>query len=255
MSSCNRQTRKFETEFRVLIINSSGNSSKTSTGRGLIRQRMHDPIYYKIGYINKDIKDDEIFVTADKLSSVHRTLMQSTSVIVEVEISAYEQTIEKMKEMYGCHEDYDFILVPTINSSLKLIEDSVRTIEKLVDIGVTPCKIRVLFNRVSDSDEYFDILTNKLEELKVPYDLKAQVKNYDIYEKLDTLNIKYADVTENKYKEDKEQVERLRKQLSFRYTYQVSKAYFIEAVSAQRDALASRQEHDQVFKMLFDDIS
>ncbi len=95
-----------------------------------------------------------------------------------------------MKEMAGCYDDYDFILVPVINSSPKLIEDSVRTIEKLIDIGVTPDKVGVLFNRASDSDEYFDILTNKLDELKVPYDLRAQVENYEFYEKLDTLNIK-----------------------------------------------------------------
>lgn len=252
MSNDINYAKALKAKFRVLIVNSSGNSTKTTTGRGLVKQRMQEPTYYKVCCTNKKIKSDEFMVTADRLSSVHQKLMQSTSVIVEVEISAYEQTINRMKEMEGCHDDYDFILVPVINSSPKLIKDSVRTIEKLIEIGVSPNKVRVLFNRASNSDEYFDILTNKLDELKVPYDLRAQVKNYEFYEKLDVLNIKYNDVTENKLREDSEQVERLRNKLSLDiHTHRASQAYFIEAVTAQRAALESKKDHDEVFNMLF----
>lgn len=248
----NSQRKGSKAEFRLLIINSSGNSSKTTTGRGLIRQRMQEPSYYKVGYIEKDTRADEIFVTADNLSSVHKVLMTSTSAIVEVEIAAYEQTINKMKEMEGCHEDYDFVLVPTINSSPKLIKDSIRTIEKLIEIGIPSSKIRVLFNKGTHNNDYFEILTNKLDELKVPYDLRAQVKSYDFYEKLDTLDIKYDDVTESKYKKNREQVDLLKNRLSLDIgTHRASQAYFVEVVSVQRSILASRQAHDEVFDMLF----
>lgn len=252
MNNDKNQSRKSKPEFRLLIINSSGNSTKTTTGRGLIRNRMQEPIYYKVGYINQDIKGDEVFITADKLSSVHKTLMRSMSVIVEIEISAYERTIQEMQEMEGCHGDYDFVLVPVINSSLKLIKDSIRTIEKLHKIGVSADKVRVLFNRVSDSDEYFELLTSKLDELKIPYDLKAHIKNHDFYEKLDSLNIRYDEVTPSRLEADENHLKRLSKESSLDLlTHEVSKSYFIEAVSAQRNALASKQEHDEVFNKLF----
>jgi hypothetical protein len=178
--------------------------------------------------------------------------MQSMSVIVEIEISAYEKTIQKMQEMEGCHDDYDFVLVPVINSSLKLIKDSIRTIEKLLSIGVSADKIRVLFNRVSDSDEYFELLTNKLDELNIPYDLEVHIKNYEFYEQLDSLNIRYDEVTCDKLEADEEHLKLLKNESHLNlFTHRISKPYFIEAVSAQRNALASKKQHDEVFNRLF----
>lgn len=240
-------------EFRVLIINSSGNSTKTTTGRGLIKQRMHEPRYYRVGYAKRDTKYKEIHVSADNISLLHKCLMRSTSIIVEVEISAYEQVTNKMEAMSGCHEDYDFVLVPVINSSPKLMHDSVKTIERLIDIGVPVDKFRVLFNRAYNN-EYLEILTNKLDEFKIFYDLRANIEEYDFYQSLNMLNIEYDDVTETKLKEDMEQVERLRKQLKLGVSIcKASQEYLIEAVSAQRVALASRKKHDEIFNMLFHD--
>lgn len=256
MNNDNRPSKKSKLEFCVLIINSSGNSTKTVTGRGLIRNRMQEPIYYKVGYIKEDIKRDEIFITADKLSSVHKTLMQSMSVIVEIEISAYEKTIHKMEEMHGCYEDYDFVLIPVINSSLKLIKDSIRTIETLLSIGIPTDKIRILFNRVSDSDEYFELLTNRLDDLNIHYDLRAHINSYGFYEKLDSLNIRYDEVTDSKLKADEKHLTQLKNESNLDlFTHRISKPYFIEAVSAQREALASKQQHDEVFNMLFSNLS
>lgn len=252
MNNDNSQSKKSKPGFRLLIINSSGNSTKTTTGRGLIRNRMQEPIYYKVGYVYQDIKGDEVFITVDKLSSAHKMLMQSMSAIVEIEVSAYERAIHEMQEMEGCHEDYDFVLIPVINSSLKLIKDSIRTLEKLLSMGVCADKVRVIFNRVSDSDEYFELLTNKLDELKIPYDLKAHIKDYEFYEKLDSLNIRYDEVTPSRLESDEEHLKRLSKESPLDlFTHSISVPYFTEAVSAQKSALASKQEHDEVFSRLF----
>ncbi len=73
------------TKAELLILNSSGNSTKTTTGKGLIKQRLQKSNYYKVCNSNENIESDEIFVTPSKLSSVHEYLMQSTSAIVEVD--------------------------------------------------------------------------------------------------------------------------------------------------------------------------
>lgn len=255
MNARNHKKNHSETEFRVLIINSSGNSTKTVTGRGFISNRMHKPTYYKVGYKNQDTKGEEIFVAAHNLADVHETLMMSMSVIVEVEVSAFEETINQMRSMQGSHEDYDFILIPTINSSYKLIDDSIRTIEKLINIGVSPDRLRVLFNR-APTDYDFDVLTKKLEEFEIPYNLSAQVKNPEFYEKLDTLGIRYNDITKDKLSSDEKQLKQLEAQSRISYlltntTFDASKAYFSEAVLAQKDALQYSKQHDEVFDMLF----
>lgn len=256
MSRRNRQIRNPETEFCVLIINSSGNSTKTVTGRGLLRNRMLRPLYYRVGYSDRDTKGEEFFIHAHKLEDVHEALMTYMSVIVEVEVSAFEETINKMCAMHGCYDDYDFVLIPVINSSHKLIDDSIRTIERLINIGVSPDKFRILFNREEDNGCDFDLLTNKLEELKITYDLNAQIKNHEFYEKLDMLGVRYNDITECKLSADKKQLEQLEAQSGISHllknnTLDTSKAYFSELVSAQEDALDYGQQHDEVFEILF----
>lgn len=256
MDITDHKMKVFDAEFRILIINSSGNSTKTTTGRGFVRNRMHEPSYYKVGYIHQDIKGEEIFTVAHKLEDVHEILMKSMSVIVEVEVSAFEETINKMRAMHGCYDDYDFVLIPIINSSIKLIEDSIRTIETLINIGVSPDRFRILFNREEKNGCDFDPLTNKLEELKITYDLNAQIKNHDFYEKLDILGVRYNDITEYKLSVDKKQLEQLEAQSGISHllknnTLDASKAYFSELVSAQEDALDYGKQHDEVFEILF----
>lgn len=255
MSSRNCQTRSPATEFCVLVINSSGNSTKTITGRGLLRNRMLEPSYYRVGYNDRNIRGEEIFIAAHKLEDVHKALMTSMSVIVEVEVSAFEETINQMNSMVGCHEDYDFVLIPVINSSYKLIDDSIRTIETLISMGVSRDKFKILFNRAVNGCD-FELLTNKLKELKITYDLNAQIENHEFYEKLDILGIKYNDITEDKLRADEKKLKQLEAQSTISHllintTFDASKAYFSEAVPAQKDALQYSHQHDEVFDMLF----
>lgn len=255
MSSRNIQKRNPDTELRILIINSSGNSTKTTTGRWFLRNRMHEPKYHRVGYRERDTREGEVFAATHKLESVHESLMMSMFVIVEIEVSAFGETIDRMSSMQGCHDDYEFVLIPVVNSSLKLLDDSIRTIEMLIDIGVPPHKFRVLFNRV-DCGCDFDILTDRLAELEIDYDLSAQIENHEFYEKLEILGIKYDEITEDKLRADEKQLEQLEAQSKISYLFKntvfdASKAYFTQAVSAQRDALQYSRQHDEVFEMLF----
>lgn len=257
MDMNDHQTESYDASFRVLIINSSGGSTKTTTGKGLVKNRMKEPMYYRIGYkdVHKGRNKNEHFATADQFPTVYKALTKYLSAIVEVEVSACEATLYEMENIHGRHEEFDFVLVPTINSSPKLISDSIRTIERLISIGFPPQKIRVLFNRVPDKNDYFKTLTDRLEELKIPYNLKAQLEKYSFYEELDILNIKYKDITESKVTADRGKLEQLKFNAGFVYSgtvLQISRDYLIEAISAQREALVSKQKHDEVFEILFD---
>lgn len=171
MTQATHQAPNVKPQLNVCIINSSGNSGKTISGRWLIRPRLQDPKYYRIGYNKRNVVGDEIFVPVEKLSDVHiELMMMDTSVIVEVEMSEFERTIDRMSQMRGCHEDYDFFLVPVVDSSRKLITDSIRTIKTLINMGVPPHKIRIPFNRDPGRHpayNYFEELTNTLDELKI----------------------------------------------------------------------------------------
>lgn len=257
MTQATYQTPNAKPQLTVCIINSSGNSGKTISGRWLVKPRLQDPKYYRIGFNDRNISGDEIFATVDKLIDVHVELMMDTSVIVEVEISEFERTIDRMDQMMGCHEDYDFFLVPVVDSSPKLIADSIGTIKILVNMGVPPHKIRILFNRDPgrhSAYDYFEELTDTLDELKIPYDLNAQFQCYDFYEKLEALNLSFEDLTEHNLIDAKAHLKKIKeKGKIYRLTdaEKAAKAFYAQVVLVQRAALAYKSEHDEVFGILF----
>jgi len=257
MTQATYQTPNAKPQLTVCIINSSGNSGKTISGRWLVKPRLQDPKYYRIGFNDRNISGDEIFATARNLIDVHVELMMDTSVIVEVEISEFERTIDRMNQMMGCHEDYDFFLVPVVDSSPKLITDSIGTIKILVNMGVPPHKIRILFNRDPgrhSSYDYFEELTDSLDELKIPYDLNAQFQCYDFYEKLEALNLSFEDLTEHNLIEAKAHLKKIKEKGKIHRltdTQKAAKAFYTQVVLVQRAALAYKSEHDEVFEILF----
>lgn len=246
---------KSKPKFRLLIINSSGNSTKTVSGT-FIRNRMQDPKYYIVGYKDERINDFERVLQADRISELHDTMMVRESAIVEIEVSGYERTINYMRDMKGCNRDYDAVLVPVINSSFKLIEDSIRTIDDLISVGVSPDKIRVLFNREPNSIESFDRLTDKLDELEITYDLETQITHHLGYEKLKELKIEYDDITESTLDAAEEKLVKLRSEEQPREeseTIALQKK-LLKLVSVQRAVLASKQQHNEIFNKLFSDL-
>lgn len=257
MTQATYQTPNAKPQLTVCIINSSGNSGKTISGRWLVKPRLQDPKYYRIGFNDRNISGDEIFATVDKLRDVHVELMMDTSVIVEVEISEFERTIDRMDQMMGCHEDYDFFLVPVVDSSPKLIADSIGTIKILVNMGVPPHKIRILFNRDPgrhSAYDYFEELTDTLDELKIPYDLNAQFQCYDFYEKLEALNLSFEDLTEHNLIDAKAHLKKIKEKGKIHRltdTEKAAKAFYAQVVRVQRAALAYKSEHDEVFEILF----
>lgn len=255
MNNSHCQPEKSKPKFRLLIINSSSQSTKTVSGT-FIRSRMQDPKYYIVGYKDEKINDFERILQADRISELHEILMIRESVIVEVEVSGYERTINYMRDMKGCNRDYDAVLVPVINSSFKLIEDSIRTIDDLISVGVSPDKIRILFNRERNSIESFDRLTDKLDELEITYDLETQITHHLGYEKLKELKIEYDDITESTLDADEEELERLRVEEQPREanTTIALQNKLLKSVNAQRAVLASKQQHDEVFNTLFSDL-
>jgi hypothetical protein len=184
-------------------------------------------------------------------------MMMDTSVIVEVEISEFERTIHSMTQRVGCHEDYDFSLVPVVDSSPKLIADSIGTIKILVNMGVPLHKIRILFNRDPrrhPAYDYFEKLTDSLDELEIPYDLNAQFQCYDFYEKLEALNLSFEDLTEHNLIEAKAHLKKIAEKDKIHRltdTEKAAKAFYVQVVLVQRAALAYKSEHDEVFEILF----
>lgn len=257
MTQATHQTLNAKPQLTICIINSSGNSGKTTSGKWLIRPRLQDPKYYRIGFNDRNVNEDEIFATARNISDVHHDLLMYTSVIVEVEICEYERTIRQMTQMNGCHEDYDFFLVPVVDSSTKLIADSIGTIKTLINMGVPPHKIRILFNRDPgrhSAYDYFEELTDSLDELKIPYDMKAQFQCYDFYEKLEALNLSYEDITERNLIDAKAHLKKItekEKNYTLTDTEKAAKAFYVQVVLAQRATLAYKSEHDEVFGILF----
>lgn len=240
-------------EFRILIINSSGNSGKTSTGRGFILTRLGNVNYYRVCN-NSTHRKNETTVTPKQIDKIHMHLMESMSAIVEVEISAYEEFMYQMSQIHRCYDDYDFILVPVINSSPYLINNSIRTIEYLNEIGVPSQKIRILFNRESEDNKIFKPLLENLEKLGIEYNLDAKIQSHKYYEELENIELKYRNINNDSLQDDTEYLDILKIRAN-KYGLSPDEKnkfeYLKKSVHTQRLVLASKDYENRVFDMLF----
>jgi hypothetical protein len=70
-----------------------------------------------------------------------------------------------MVEYDEVHEEFDLILIPVTPENKQQI-DTIKTVELLINYGINPDKVRIVFNRAPKSQDYRDVFSPVLRYLE-----------------------------------------------------------------------------------------
>lgn len=186
---------------KVAVLNYSGNVGKSTISRYLLQRHIKAEVF-SIESINKSQFDDSEVtqLKAKQFSALQEAMLLNDSLIVDIGSSNIEELLAQMTSYSGSQHDFDYFLVPTIAMDKQII-DTLNTIGILVDqFGISPEKIKVIFNQVSSLDvidEEFGKIKSVFTKLKLKNNF-APLLFTDYYNKVDIL---VSDITyKNKYK-------------------------------------------------------
>lgn len=139
---------------RVVVINSSGNTGKSTLAANLLKPRMGDAKIFSIETVCIDAAVygvDVVRLDGNSLSSLLAQI-EVENAIVDVGSSNTEQFLNKLLQDEEAQRKFDFFVVPVV-SGYKQQMDSMITTHMLAKAGVPPSKIRVVFNLVEPDDD------------------------------------------------------------------------------------------------------
>lgn len=84
-------------------------------------------------------------VTAKDVKTVFKLMDTKDIAIIDVGSSNIEKFMSNLTKVNGSHQDIDFFFIPTIPKD-KQQRNTLSTIESLLDLGVAPEKIKLIFN-------------------------------------------------------------------------------------------------------------
>ncbi|MFT8663370.1 StbB family protein [Zymomonas mobilis] len=228
---------------RIVIINFSGNTGKSTIAQNLLIPRMPNAEMISVESINADETDGEK-VRGDQFNALSKELMLLDDAIVDVGASNVEDYLKLMEQNVGSHEDIDLFLVPTVKDH-KQTNDTLSTIHALSVMGVPSEKILILFNRVETTDEITDVFSPIFSAHKKEKDFTintdAVIYYSELYQELRHLGVSISDLLSDKsdYKAQLKAAES-----------REEKMRIAEFISAQRLAKSATANLDSVFKII-----
>ncbi|WP_323123160.1 StbB family protein [Burkholderia alba] len=152
----------------IAILNWSGNVGKTTITRELLAPRLQDMTVRQIESINTDESNGaevEVMIAA-RFDELHEELMLGRDLLVDIGASNVEEYLDRLEDSDGAQEDYAFFVVPVVPAK-KQVQDTLKTINRLTDLGVESTRIRVLLNMVelSSSEPVDRTLARQFDEL------------------------------------------------------------------------------------------
>ena len=135
---------------KIAIINFSGNVGKTTLARHLLSPRMKGAEIVSVESANADEQEADALRGKD-FAHLQQYMLASDDLIVDIGASNVEDLLVLMRKFKGSHDDFDYYLVPTV-PDVKQQKDTANTANALVKIGVRASKIKIVLNRVEDSE-------------------------------------------------------------------------------------------------------
>lgn len=247
--------RTTETEFRIAILSRSGNVGKTTLARLLLAPRMEDAgeiIYIESTNADKESQEGKM-VRAAQFEKVAQKVGESMSTIVDIGASNIEETMQLMRQIEGSHEDFDYILVPVIKSP-KQREDSINTFVELINMGVEPDRIKVVFNRVGVTesvDEEFSDVIFALKKLGIEYNNNAVVYESGFFPKIHDMKVTLDELFSTPMEDNKLRQNDLRRMKQRTQEESEELSFLTNKITLQRNALSAITNLDNVYEALF----
>ena len=135
---------------KIAIINFSGNVGKTTITRHLLAPRIKDAEIVSVESANADEQEVDALRGKD-FAHLQQYMLASDNLLVDIGASNVEDLLALMRKFKGSHEDFDYFVVPAV-PDVKQQKDTANTAEKLVKMGVPAARIKIVLNRVEDTD-------------------------------------------------------------------------------------------------------
>lgn len=150
---------------KVALINFSGNVGKTTLARHLLLPRMPGAELISIESANAGSERTPA-LRGYQFGELQEYLQTVDSAVVDIGASNVEDLLNLMQLYRGSQADFDCFIVPTV-PPVKQQQDTIATLVELSQLGVSPQRLRVVFNMVdmrTPVDQSFYLLLAFLAE-------------------------------------------------------------------------------------------
>lgn len=129
---------------KVAVINFSGNVGKTTISRHLLLPRIPGAELISIESLNSGDGQGQA-LRGRQFGELQEYLQTVESAVVDIGASNVEDLLNLMELYRGSQEDFDYFVVPTV-PPVKQQQDTIATLVELSQLGVTPSRLKVVFN-------------------------------------------------------------------------------------------------------------
>lgn len=136
---------------KVAVINFSGNVGKTTISRHLLLPRIAGAELISVESLNADGNQGQQ-LRGRQFAELQEYMQTVNSLVVDIGASNVEDLMALMRRYRGSHEDFDYFVVPTV-PDLKQQEDTMATLSELSRSGISPSRLKLVFNMVDDGIE------------------------------------------------------------------------------------------------------
>lgn len=229
---------------KVAVISFSGNVGKSTIAHHLLAPRIPDSQVLAVETINSDGTDNEA-IKGKEFGDLQEAIQLLDAAVVDIGASNVEDVMAVMRRYRQSHEDFDYYVIPTVPEK-KQQRDTISTINSLAELGIPASKIRLVFNMVEiddDPSKIFAALFNyHAAEKRFTLCPDAVLHVNEIYTRL---NGEASDLIA--IRDDQTDYKAKIKEAS----NQEQKLLYARQLSNQRLAAGVVEEHDSVFKSLF----
>jgi hypothetical protein len=145
---------------KLAVINFSGNVGKTTVARHLLASRIPGCQVVAVESINAD-DAPSITIRGRQFVQLQEFLQSVDNVLIDIGASNVEDFLKLMRRYRDSHEDFDGFIVPTVPAR-KQQQDTAATLADLARIGVSPNRLRLVFNQVEDDNPIEDTFNTLL---------------------------------------------------------------------------------------------
>lgn len=129
---------------KIAVINVSGNVGKTTVARHLLMPRIPGAEFVAIETLNAS-EGEARAMRGRQFGELQEYLHTVSNAVVDIGASNVEELLNLMRLYRGSQADFDYFVVPT-TPPVKQQQDTVATLVDLAKLGVSPARLKLVFN-------------------------------------------------------------------------------------------------------------
>jgi len=189
---------------KIALINNSGNVGKTTIAREVLGINMPEAVMVEIETHNTgNAKYEKVFkeyfkINATDIEELYAKLVENEDVILDIGASNILDFLRQLDQYAGLETLIDLFVIPTTGDA-KQMQDTLKTINILLKLGIKQNKIVVVANRVNpiNFEKDFKILLNAQKELKFRFSKDLSIRETSLLKDLELLGKTLNEIVED----------------------------------------------------------